>query len=795
MEKTREEAEFSIPLQKISFEADVTGMFAQVSCEQEFENQNEVPVEAVYVFPLPEDASIAGCVLIIGDKRIEAELKEKEQAKQEYDDAVAAGHHASLLEQRRDNIFAINVGGIEPGENIKIVTTYNQRVPWQDNGGRFNVPLVVAPRFVPGVPSGTKTGGGWAEDTDEVPDASEVTPVVAEEGVTYTADITVTLSPGFKCQVSSPSHEMVESLVKENSGKKTRYDVIDLEIDEPAKPITIEIKDLVPDRDFIVLYQTKSHQVGTAVHQGYFDGEGYITVDVIPPDVTSPKTKDVIFCLDISGSMAGPKLEGLKVVAEKVAKRLSEQNSESRVGIVAFETDIHPIMPLSGVSATTYEKIQGLEDQGGTYAGKALDYCFQQLAAESSREKYILLVSDGETYDRWSSVAPGVRVISVGIGTAVDMAYLKDIARETKGVSLAVYPGEDYDTVASTLVGYLAGPVLTDIEVTAEGKTFTDVQGITDVYTSMPASLALKIADPEINWPENIQLTGTNSEGKKSVLILDVQDAGECLFAHQIWAREKLRDQDLSKEDLIALSLEYSVLCKVTAFVAVHLKDVPGAKPERIEIPVALPHTWDYDKIFGRGGEVPIGGLISGRLISGHGLVSHASYTQQALPDSGGYRPPGIYPETLMESSLEMGEPSTTAIPPKGPAGSSASSSSGASSSSESYTGEGAKAVPVVDSLEDLIDRLEEGSIERAGAEALWQSLEKQLTKENIESWPIDQKAEAFYYLLKLRAFGFHAAKETLQVLSIKPDPSATSAYWWWEEAQKVLGVAVGAVH
>jgi Ca-activated chloride channel homolog len=197
----------SIPLRKISFSAKISGMFAQVICQQEFENQNNIPIAAVYVFPLPEEAAIVGCDMSIGDRNISAELKEREQARQEYEKAISAGHHASLLEQKRENIFRINVGGIEPGEHIKINTTYNQRVPWQNNGGRLNIPLVVAPRFIPGTPSGTKIGDGWSDDTDVVPDASEITPVVAKDGVPYTADIKVHISPGFASHIRGSGRE------------------------------------------------------------------------------------------------------------------------------------------------------------------------------------------------------------------------------------------------------------------------------------------------------------------------------------------------------------------------------------------------------------------------------------------------------------------------------------------------------------------------------------------------------------------------------------------------------------
>ncbi len=712
----KKEAEFSIPLQKISFSANVSGMFAQVTCQQEFENRSHVPVEAVYVFPLPEEASVVGCEMTIGDKRITAELKEREQARKEYEDAVAAGHHASLLEQKRENIFRINVGGIEPGENIKIATIYNQRVPWQNNGGRFSIPLVVAPRFIPGVPIGTKTGGGWAEDTDVVPDASEITPVVAREGVPYTADVRVVISPGFTCNITSPSHDLA---VGEHRFVKD--------------PVEIEAKGLTPDRDFILCYQTESARVEAAIHKGSFDGEHYVTIDVIPPGNVVTKPKDVIFCLDISGSMTGPKLEGLKVVAEKVARRLSEQDKENRIAVVAFESQIHPILPLSEINDATFEAIRELGSMGGTYAGRALDYCFQELSGESSREKYILLVSDGQTEDKWSKVVPGVRVIAVGIDVAVNMSYLRDIARETGGVNIAVYPGEDYDTVAGNITGLLSGPVLRDIKVFSGDKALEDTLGSTDVYLSMPASLNLKTTE----LPGEVQLKGVDSLGKQVLVSLELQDAPECAFAHQIWAREKLRDRELSDSDLVAISLKYGIISSQTAFVAVHLKEVPGAKPERVEVPVSLPHTWDYDRVFGKLADVDLA-MASPPLSAASLEVPTFLRSRRAHYVARHRTVPSVHPS---------------------------------------------------DGLEFLVKELERSSIDRSAAEARWKSLVRKITAKEVKSWTAVQKAKAYYYLLKLRTFGFEVGKATLKLVSAEPDPSEAEAHNWWQKAQKVLGV------
>lgn len=688
------ENQFCISLGRVSFLADIFGMFAKVTCQQEFENHNMVSVEAVYVFPLPEDASVVGCEMAIGDKKITAELKEKEQSKKEYEEAVEAGHHASLLEQKRDNIFRINVGGIEPGEKIKIITTYSQRVHWQDNGGRFNIPLVVAPRFIPGNPTGEKTGGSWAENTDEVPDASEITPVVIKEGVPHTADIKVILSPGFSCSINSPSHDLI---VGEHSFTDS--------------PVEIGLKDLTPDRDFILCYQSESSKVDAAIHKVAFEGKNYVTIDVIPSGVTVTMPKDVIFCLDVSLSMSGAKIEGLKLVAENVARRLSRQDVRNRVAVVAFESCVHPLHPLSKITDTTFAAINRLSSRGNTYAGKALDYCFHEFSEDAGSEKYILLVSDGQTEDRWSKIVPDIRVVAVGLDTAVNMSYLKDIARETGGVSISVYPGEDYDSVASNLSGLLSGPVLRDIEVLSGDKKLSDVFGGNDVYASMPASLSLKLD----SLPDEVQIQGFDNEDKQEAIALSLADAAECAFAHQIWAREKLRDSNLSDAGLIDISLKYGVICSKTAFVAVHLKEVPGQKPEKVEIPVNLPHTWDYDMIFG--------GLL-------RNMVSSSSQSSSSM--------------NVIHLSTEL------AI---------------------------------------FTNSFERGGITKLEAETRWKSLISEISVSQIAGWTIRQQAKAYYYLLKLKTFGFEVDEVVLKLLSVEPDQIDTEAYSWWIKAQQILGI------
>ncbi len=83
--------------------------------EQTYENRLSGRVEAVYIFPLPDDAAVNEMVMVIGERRVRAELRERGQARQAYEQARQRGQTASLLEQERPNIFTMSVANIQPG--------------------------------------------------------------------------------------------------------------------------------------------------------------------------------------------------------------------------------------------------------------------------------------------------------------------------------------------------------------------------------------------------------------------------------------------------------------------------------------------------------------------------------------------------------------------------------------------------------------------------------------------------------------------------------------------------------
>ena len=178
------------PLAHTDVQADIGGFVARVTVKQVFENPTDRKIEAVYVFPLPQDAAVDDMVMQVGQRRIVGQIKEREQAREIYEAAKAAGHVASLLDQQRPNIFTQSVANIEPGVKVVIEISYVETLKYEDGVFEWVFPLVVGPRYVPGggsAPAPLTSGTPSAQ----VPDADRITPPVTPKGTRTGQDVSL----------------------------------------------------------------------------------------------------------------------------------------------------------------------------------------------------------------------------------------------------------------------------------------------------------------------------------------------------------------------------------------------------------------------------------------------------------------------------------------------------------------------------------------------------------------------------------------------------------------------------
>lgn len=785
--KSRREVKLAtLPLRGIKYRAAVNGVFARVRSIQEFENDAQNPVEAVYIFPLPDEASVVACKMRIGKRVVEAELKERTEARREYEQAVQAGHHASLLEQERPNIFTMNVGGIEPGEKISVEVDYVQRVLWLAGGGRFTIPLVVAPRFIPGAPAGEvdtveidddllddRVPVGLAHDDSsdftEVPDASRISPRVDRAGVSYAAEISISFSPGFRSKVSSPSHP---SLLKEQTFGK----------DEVTELKTGRV---LTDRDFTLVYQSLSNVPEVARHYGHFGDEHFLVATVLPPGVTGPVASDCVLVLDCSGSMAGASIEGLKLVAKKIVRNLRAQGVKHRVGILPFDNQPWTAHPMGVPSEAAETFIDGLHASGGTELGPALRAA-EAMLANPSRPKVILVVTDGQTESGLNWSGNGLRLIAVGIGSAINDTHIKDLARGNGGTYESVFPGEDYEAVANRLAGYLSGPVLSQVSV-GGGQAV----GVSDVFEGRPATIAVRFLARK--GKPSFVITGKDPRGRSMNWRIDSEGAKECDFASQIWAREFIRENP-KKDVQVGASLKYGVICRHTAYVAISLKAKPGQAPERVEIPVNLPSGWDYDAVFGRSGNLAtlafatVGGSRVGSLQRGFvaeetliGTLGTTLLRKGIIDDGDGGCFPPKRPGPFGPPLGPFPRPFRPKLPPQLPSVSTPSRFR-------------LDAADPLDRLVAILVAVIRGN--RTGAEKAWRELWfNSRAVQTVQSFKPAEKLMVYYFVSRLAKHGFKLPPKLLGSLNFKRNPAwPKDALAWCSLALREDGVATEVV-
>src|SRR3989442_9876422 len=178
------------PLRHTDVKAAVAGFLARVNVTQEFENPFNDKIEAVYTFPLPQNAAVDDMTLTVGERVVKGKIKRREEAQAIYQAARAAGHVAGLLDQERPNIFTQSVANIMPGDRVKVTISYVETLKYEDGSYEFVFPMVVGPRYISGSAVG-KQGGGWSQDTDRVPDASRITPPGTPKGTRAGHDISI----------------------------------------------------------------------------------------------------------------------------------------------------------------------------------------------------------------------------------------------------------------------------------------------------------------------------------------------------------------------------------------------------------------------------------------------------------------------------------------------------------------------------------------------------------------------------------------------------------------------------
>ncbi|MFM7181747.1 MAG: VIT domain-containing protein [Verrucomicrobiales bacterium] len=439
-----------LPLKAVDARFEVCGDAAEVSIGQIFEFSGPNPVDVIYVFPLPGDASVHRCEMKVGDRVVSAVVKPTEEARRDFAKAKASGHRAALVETVRPNLFELRLGNVQPGDAISIVLSYSQSLAGEGKARRLEIPVCPGVRYIPGHPVGADGG------TDLVPDAGRLNPRRIGRNDPDAALFFCVGSLRGAGNITSPSHPM---------------EIGEMRIDGSI-PVFLRDHIEVPDQSLVVNWTTTAAPMALVSRT---DGSYLLCSVQAPDDMPSARgQRDILFLLDSSGSMEG---DNWRALTRAMITVLMDIPSTDRIAVNLFASKLQSITSgfIPATEKNTHEIASALithRPSGGTEFTNAFGQSIRQ--AGMANRPVIVVITDGQFGDeaRACELAAGcgIEIHTIGIDANVNDDVLRKIARRTRGTCNLCSPDEELQNSMRRLIRNLLSPALDRLDV-GEGWT------------------------------------------------------------------------------------------------------------------------------------------------------------------------------------------------------------------------------------------------------------------------------------------------------------------------------------
>ncbi len=470
-----------LPLVAMDVSARISGLTAEVRVRQTYRNALDEALEATYIFPLPDRAAVTAFRMEVAGRIVEGDLKERGEAREEYEKAIEAGHRAAIAEEERSGTFSLRVGNIPAKEQVTVELTLVGPVAVADGEATFRFPLVIAPRYIPGIPlDGPPVGAGWGADTDQAVDASRVTSPV--------------LLPGFPNPVRLSLEVEIDpaGLGPEDGDwcEQIRASLHSVVVDRgPPWMVRLQPGERL-NRDFILRFPVAGEALQAtllcsphATTGKRVPEPGTFALTLVPPkfDERTAIPRDVAIVLDRSGSM-----QGWKMVAARraVGRMIDTLLDHDRFTVLAFDNSIEypPHADKQLVVASDQNRWRALEwlgkveARGGTEMGPAVKEAVRQVhSPQKGRQAVVVLITDGQVAGEDSILrsikkAAGSnmpRIHTLGIDQAVNEGFLHRLADLGGGTCDLVESEGRLDDAMDHIHRGIGVPVLTGLSFAA----------------------------------------------------------------------------------------------------------------------------------------------------------------------------------------------------------------------------------------------------------------------------------------------------------------------------------------
>ncbi|MEZ4649805.1 MAG: VIT domain-containing protein [Candidatus Eisenbacteria bacterium] len=613
-----------MPILGMDVSIDITDVLVRGRLDQVFLNPDPVGIEAIYVFPLPEDAAVDAMEIRVGDRIVRAVVRERQEARRTYEEARDTGRKAALIEEERPNLFTASVANIGPGETVTVHLEYLEEIrPEADRYG-LHFPLTLTPRYTPDgqSPVSLPVAAGSPASIDPLCDASTVQPPFSQHGTPLAprAIIEVRLfTPRPFARVESSSHDIVTVTEDGLTTVRTRRESVRA------------------DRDFVLEWTVDRGEEPTpSVYAEDVGDDRFLLLTVQPPrpdaarEVAAEVSTETLFVLDVSGSMDGPSIEQAREALVHAVDRLGPGDAfnvlwfNDRYG--SFAPDFVPVTQDEVRRARSW--IRHLEATGGTEIHpaflRALELCRMQpndgttrggrrteagdsggAATRPASQRRIVFLTDGAVSNEEALLADvvakrgEVRIHVVGIGHAPNRFLMQKLAEEGRGLLTSIGGTEEVGPRIEAFLERIDRPVLTDLTLSGLPPNAELVPAtLPDLYVDGALQVSVRVPGGARNGVnpsyDGLRLSGRagGTPWQHDVRMLEV---GHGSGIGTRWARfqvddalGRLRrgaDSGAIRTEVIALGLGFHIVTPYTSLVAV--EEIATAATPAVPAPVA----------------------------------------------------------------------------------------------------------------------------------------------------------------------------------------------------------------
>ncbi len=614
--------EIDLALQELQLSGTILPVGARLLVRHVFKSAEPGPIEVVYSFGLPRDAALRQFRIVGEGFSAVSELKPTGQAVKSYEEGIARGHLSTMARQYGDGIINLSVGNIRPGEVVAVYLEILAGSELRDDGFRFRFPFTLAPsyhakaRTVESAP-----GQGEMELPGEFGDVMLPKWMAdAEDLHRIGFDLKVAL-PHAATEIGSPSHS-----IRVANGEAGHHRV------------SLAPEKDAPNRDLILDVKTRYTQPAVLGGIGP-DGKGHFAV-LAPSHLFGKAEKEprrVVFLIDRSGSMNGAPIGQARRAVEACLGTLTEADT---FGLVAFDDQVETMADqlVKGDAAgrnraSTFLKL--VDARGGTELADGFNAAAGILGDEGGD---VVIFTDGQAFETETILrqarSAGVRLHSLGIGSASQDRFLSLLARETGGLCRFVSPRERVDISAMELFASISSPVASNLKVEspATGTLSITPEPPSRVRSGEPVvffgELESSVSETiRINWEADsgpkhmeIPLELVESGDAESVFLLQgsrlITDADSRMIPVQGNRAEREREATRQTNLLKRLSETYGLASRAMSLVAVVKRkgDKANVIPRTMIVPVGMPQDVDFEAYFS--GHGPSGRIKPLRMVN-----------------------------------------------------------------------------------------------------------------------------------------------------------------------------------